>query len=555
VSYPRKLQILVVEDEQPPIDGYQVVFGALRDRFPHADPVYVRSYADARVQIESPRHFHVIILDLNLPIANRDNPEDGLAPGESLLEMLAQRDAYPVPVVLVVSGRLSGANLPNLRLRLARDFWHGEFVNKGSTEAEEIRRAFEKAHEYCDVGVHIRSSPDRWYPTLSPREDDLLRRCVLTQTQCLGVDLEWWGAEEGPSLTRPPAECGPTSVLMGHFLLDGGLGTSIPTFFKFEPAANAPFVCRDTSVLAHKLGHVKLYHADASRTRCLLVTQSVTNRGRPTPLSEFLRGDPTRVTPALPGIVGDVVTQLGHLGDATEVRVPLREVLWKYLNRDQVEAAWARTGVTEHLKAGESSPMYVFDQLAKNTAQIWVRRRACIHGDLNATNVAVDPDHQDRPQAYIFDAAGMNPDLDLRDLATLEVTTLLFNSHGPDQKLLPTCRQFYQDGILPAAIFIPDDATPLIRNTVHLIAEIRKRVSASGDGTNYALVVFNAVLMQLFGLTVQPSRNKITHPLHASLLASWAALWLRKLAPDLATSSKQPIVPPSSPEANSRTVG
>ncbi len=538
MSYPRKLQILVVEDEQPPIDGYQVVFGALREQFPHTEPIYVRSYADARTQIESARHFHVVILDLNLPLANRDHPEDGLAPGESLLEMLAKRDSYPVPAVLVVSGRLNGANLPLLRQRLANDFWHGEFVNKGSTEADEIRKAFEKALQYCDVGIHIRPSPARWYPPLSPREDDLLRRCVLSQTQILGVDLDWWGAEEGPSLTRPPAECGPTSVLMGQFILDGGLGNSIPTFFKFEPAANAPYVRRDTSVLSHKLGHVKVYHTGTSRTRCLLVTQSVTNRGRPAPLSEFLRSNPTTVIPAIPGIVRDVVTQLGHLGEATEVRVPLCEVLWKYLDRDKIEAAWARTGVTEILKAGEASPMSVFDHLAKSSVQIWVRRRACIHGDLNATNVAVDPDHQDRPQAYIFDAAGMNQDLDLRDLATLEVTTLLFNSHGPDQKLLPECRQFYQDKILPAAVTVPEDATPLIRNTVHLIAEIRKRISETGEGTNYALVVFNAVMMQLFGLTVQPSRNKVTHPLHASVLASWAAAWLRALAPELVPAPK-----------------
>lgn len=533
MSYPRKLQILVVEDEQPPIDGYQVVFAALRDQFPHAEPVFVRSYADARTQIESPRHFHVVILDLNLPLANREQPGDGLSPGEALLDLLAQRDAYPVPVVLVVSGRLNSANLPDLRGRLSRDFWHGEFVNKGGTEADEIRKAFEKAHQYCDIGVHIRPSPDQWYPTLSPREEDLLRRCVLTQTHCLGVDLEWWGAEEGPSLTRPPAETGPTSVLMGQFLLDGGLGNSIPTFFKFEPAANAPYVCRDTSVLAHKLGHVKVYHAAAFRTRCLLVTQSVTNRGRPTPLSEFLRGTPEKVMRALPGIVGDVVTQLGHLGDVTEVQIAAREFLWRYLSRDQVEAAWARTGVTAHLKAGESSPMDVFDQLAACSALVWVRRRSCIHGDLNATNVAVDTEHTDRPQAYIFDAAGMHPDLEYRDLATLEVTTLLFNSHGPDQKLLSVCRPFYRDGIAPTTFSVPDEATPLIGNAVHLIAQIRKHVAQSGDEKNYALAVFNAVVMQLFGLAVQPNRNKILHPLHAGLLASWTAAWLRQLAPGL----------------------
>jgi hypothetical protein len=228
-----------------------------------------------------------------------------------------------------------------------------------------------------------------------------------------------------------------------------------------------------------------------------------------------------------------VLTQLGQLGDATEDCVAVRSVLWPYLDRGKIALAWNRTDIRQNLQAGASSPLPVFDRVAANEAPIWVRLRSCIHGDLNATNVAIDEGAADRPRAYIFDAAGMQSDLEFRDLAALEVTTLLFNSHGPDQRLLPTCRPFYQSSISPPPVAVPPDATPLVANSVRLLAVIRSQVDASGQGKNYALLVFNAVMMQMFGLAEQPNRNKVANPLHTAMLASWASTWLSSLAPEI----------------------
>src|SRR4051812_6144098 len=192
--------------------------------------------------------------------------------------MAVQRETYPIPALLVVSGKLGLAQLSDLRRRLEKDFWYGEMVNKGHPHLpEELKKALRKCQEYCDVGIHIRDGGREWFPTLSPREEDLLRRCVLSQQNCLGVDLEWWGAETGPSLSQPSPNAGPTKVLMGRFLLDDGLEHSRPTFFKFEPTGNSELVCRDVGILDQKLSHVKVKHSGQSCSRCLLATQSVTN--------------------------------------------------------------------------------------------------------------------------------------------------------------------------------------------------------------------------------------------------------------------------------------
>ncbi len=299
MSYPRKLHILVTEDDSDAIEAYKATFTLLAKNFQFVEPVFARSFADAKRHIDGSDIFHVVLLDLNLPLATRQQPAEGLAPGEQLLEELAKRDRLPVPVVLVVSGKL---NLPHpiggIQDRLAKDFWYGRLVNKGSPDQHsEIEIGLTQALKYIDLGIHIRDSGSEWFPTLSPREEDLLRRCILSQPSTLGVDIRWWSAEPGQSASHPSPNRGPTKVLMGQFLMDDGMGTSIPTFFKFEPAGNAPSVCRDVGILAQKLGHVKVFTTSHARQRSLIVTQSATNRGVPVSLNEYLHRSAGEVTP------------------------------------------------------------------------------------------------------------------------------------------------------------------------------------------------------------------------------------------------------------------
>ncbi|HEY7330646.1 MAG TPA: response regulator [Gemmataceae bacterium] len=537
MSYPRKLHLLVIEDDSDAIQAYRTFFTSVlaKKGFLFVEPAFTRSFADAKKRIEGSEIYHIVLLDLNLPLATREPPAEGLAPGEQLLEELARRESHPIPVVLVISGKL---NLPHpiggIQDRLAKDFWYGRLVNKGTEQQyQEIENGCVQALKYTDIGIHIRDAGKEWYPTLSPREDDLLRRCVLAQSSTLGVDVRWWSAEPGQSISRPSPNRGPTKVLMGHFLLDDGMGLSLPTFFKFEPAGNSPSVCRDVSILAQKLGHVKVFHTSHGRQRSLIVTQSATNKGVPISFNDYLRGDPAVVGPNAQKLINQVIEQLNQLGEKNEDEVPASSFLWDYLDREAMERAWNSCDARQLLKDGASSPLAVFDLLKESKASQWATCRNCTHGDLNATNIAIDTSLPDNPQAYIFDAAGMKADFEFRDLATLEVTTILFNSVGIEEQLIRACHAFYESDFLPTAPLDSATASPLTRNVFAMILGIRSLFHTDLEQAAYALLVFDAALRQLSGLGIQPSPNKVRNPLHACYLAAWISNWLKNVAPGL----------------------
>ena len=109
MSYPRKLHVLIVEDEEGPIESYREMLRSYRREFPSVEPAVARSFADAKALLDEPHIFHLVILDLNLPLANKQTAPDGLAPGQQILDLVAKRVGYPVPVLLVVSGKLNAA--------------------------------------------------------------------------------------------------------------------------------------------------------------------------------------------------------------------------------------------------------------------------------------------------------------------------------------------------------------------------------------------------------------------------------------------------------------
>jgi len=534
MSYPRKLHILIVEDDSDTIDAYRHYFTALKKKYPLVDPFIVRSFSDAKERIDGPDIFHIVVLDLNLPMQTRGHADDGVAPGEQLLEMIAKRDNHPVPVLLVVSGKLNlTQHIGSLSQRLESDFWYGRMVNKGGlTEHQEFESAIVQAQRYLDVGIHIRESGKDWFPVLSPREDDLLRRCLLTQSSCLAIDLRWWSADSGRSVSQPSPNDGPTKVLMGRFLLDDGLGHSIPTFVKFEPAGNGPFVCRDVGILAQKLGHVKVYHTSQSRQRSLVVTQSVTNQGWPVSLNEYFQRDPKEVSPAVGKLIGQIADQLALLGPSEQDEVPVGAFLSSFLDRAAIDRAWNSCDTRQLIDEGFLHPLITFDTLKSSKVKHWATKRNCTHGDLNATNVAIDASQPENPHAYVFDAAGMRADLDFRDLATLEVTSILFNSVGIDPQLIQASRVLYQEYFLPV-LSPATTQSSFTLNVLNTIVAIRSQFQDDQKKTTYALLVFDAALRQLSGLGFQPSPNKVKNPLHACCLASWSAKWLLALAPQL----------------------
>jgi hypothetical protein len=235
MSYPRKLHTLIVEDDDGPRKAYEMLFCRLEklDKGGIATPSFAVSFSDAEECLSGPNIYHVLILDMGLPSSNRQTAPDGVEHGMRLLELAANRDDYPIPVVLVISGRLGGStDVPQIRSRIERSFWYGQFLNKGAEDKhEQIILGMEKAREYCDVGIHMKDGHGKSFPTLSPRELDLLRRCMCKNSS-IGVDLEWWSAEDRGMRQDAPRW---KKVLLGQFLLDGNMGRSNHVFLALLP--------------------------------------------------------------------------------------------------------------------------------------------------------------------------------------------------------------------------------------------------------------------------------------------------------------------------------
>jgi CheY-like chemotaxis protein len=521
MSYPRKLSILVVEDDIGVQGSYKQLFRDLEAEIPH-NARFVTSHAEAKQLLDGAEIFHVVIVDLNLPMQSRQQAAEGIAPGEQLLETLAARDEYPVPVVLVVTGRLNEAQ-PLSRLQdRSSDFWHFQLVTKGLGQMDSISRGLIEALRYVDVGVHLRENRDA-QATLTPREEDLLRRWVLDDRARLGVDLKWWSVEAGPTLSGPSRRRGPTKVLMGVTVMDA-VGSSLSTFFKLEAAANGPFARRDIGILAHKLSHIKVFGQLQSRTRSLLVTQSATSEGTPVSLAHFLRGEPSEVGPCLDKIVGQISGQLAKLGDATDEKRSVPDFIWSYLERDKLEAFCRRWN-----EGSEQDPVLaMFDRLKESTDRVWASVRICNHGDLNATNIAIDLTNPSDPHAFVFDAGGMGADISVRDLAYLEVTSILFNAERSKDGLMDACASLYSGAFLPVLPTSPSSAPSLALNLPRLVVAIRKQIPVA-EWKAYSLCMFSSVLAQAYGLQVQPIPNNIRDPKSAYTLSSWAAAWLERV--------------------------
>jgi hypothetical protein len=269
------------------------------------------------------------------------------------------------------------------------------------------------------------------------------------------------------------------------------------------------------------------------------VTQSVTNQGWPISLNEYFQREPAEVAPAVGNLVRQVAEQLNQLGPAEVDEVPVGAFLWSYLDRVAIEKACSSCDTRQIIEDGFANPLIVFDALKASTAKHWATRRTCTHGDLNATNIAIDADQPENPQAYIFDAAGMRADFDFRDLATLEVTSILFNSVGVDQQLIQSSRVFYQSEFLPTLRTSANSS--FAQNVFGTIIAIRSRFQVDQQKITYALLVFDAALRQLCGLGFQPSPNKVKNPLHACCLAAWAAKWLTTIMPQLSVEAIQEV--------------
>src|SRR5262249_12344516 len=157
-----------------------------------AHPCFAFSHEQALEHLNSSKIFHVVILDLHLPDKPKMLTAEGIELGLDLLARFTERDRFPIPCLLVISGYL-GSNPEQARMQdaLRQGFHYGRPLAKGADYGlleNEIRRACTEATRYCSVGIHLRDAGYGEFPTITPREEDLLRRSVLQQSGIVGLD-------------------------------------------------------------------------------------------------------------------------------------------------------------------------------------------------------------------------------------------------------------------------------------------------------------------------------------------------------------------------------
>ncbi len=529
MSYPRRIHTLIIDDASIARKNYQNLFNHLSANYDVAPPCLVPSYNDAQECLASREPFHLVIVDLQLPLTAGEDPEPGTQAGLALIKQAAERENFPVPALLVVSGQLAETRYI-LQDQLRENFWYGRAVNKSVDEDEAIEEAIKQCQRYTDVGIHLFSQEsEATYPPLSPREDDMLRRCVLGQSQCLGLLFSWWSATSNKSGEGTQSW---TKVLQGKFCLDDGRGCSRPLFFKFTGADGADYTHKDCLTLSSKLPHIKVVHHAITPRKALLVTEKVgAGDARPTSLASYLQRSDPKVLETIPGIVQAIVNQLDDLGRVIPDEISYAELVWKDHDRNRLEAAWKRFGGNIDLEPC-NSPLKLFDELLNDQRREWVKFRNCTHGDLNITNIAID-EGGEQVNGYIFDAAGMGRKPAAQDLAALEVTAILHQtsptgkSDSLNESLVDRCVTLYE-----TTMPIPDLLTSadfLAINTVALVTAIRNEARRYCTQSTYALLVFDQALIQLGGLTYTLSGNKITIPEEAARLVARTASWTRNI--------------------------
>lgn len=531
MSYPVILQPLVVEDDARLKEVYEQIFKTISDKmrasspFGVMHPCYAFAYDKAVEHIEGSKIFHVVILDLRLP-HKRGLPEDpGQDLGLDLLEKFIDRDRFPIPALLVVSGHVGATDQGRIQDRLRDNFFYGKLLQKGDLNLleAEIERACTEALRYSGIGIHLRDAGLDQYPTLSPRDEDLLRRSVLQQNGAIGADLSWWSASRCPEGSGGAASNPWTKVLMGRYLLEDGGGASRPKFFKLLAGPDSPSVIRSARKIEQKLTHIKITSSVVSRSTGLIVTEKVGAQDeRPNPLGESFKSiDPK----AAFEIAGQIVGQVQQLGELLDDCKPLNSLLWPAHDEQNLKDQWQ---VVQQEVAGLApavNPVDLYLQLRDQDKQVILREQPVVHGDLHLNNVALDITPRGS-EAYIFDAAVVRRTAAGRDIAVLEVSILLHQPLDRD-RLTVVCSCIYDRSMPLDANTAASVDDPLAKSIIECIRGLREGTKSWNEPDIYALLVFDFVLIQLGGLMFGSSGNRITDKGAVAILAAYVADWYR----------------------------
>jgi hypothetical protein len=129
-------------------------------------------------------------------------------------------------------------------------------------------------------------------------------------------------------------------------------------------------------------------------------------------------------------------------------------------------------------------------------------------------------------------------DLNVQDLAMLEVTSLLHLPAGIIDNIVDACAALYESGEVVVGGAAPASLSGRRLTMWTLIAEIRRWAMNCPDLTKlaYAVTVFDHAMIQLGGLAFAVSRNKIRDPEQAVGLAARVSNWINLFCPELVTA-------------------
>jgi len=532
MSYPLALQALVIEDDDNVKDTYQIIFDTIsRDLgnflpFRIAAPCYAFSYEQALRLLDGSKIFHVVILDLRLPEKQGLPEVQDQDLGLDLLERCINRDRFPIPALLVISGHVGSTDQVRIQDRLRENFFYGRLLFKGDFPLleGEIRRACTEALKYAGTGIHLRDSGEEQYPILAPRDEDLLRRSVLQQHGGIGVDLNWWSATRFH--VGAPVGANPwTKVLMGRYLLDEGGGASRPKFFKLLAGADSHNVIQSARRIEQKLTHIKITSTVVSKSTGLIVTEKVGAQDeRPKPLGEIFT---TVDRKGAFEIAGQIVVQVHQLGELLDDSKPLKSLLWPAHDEQTLRDQWKDLGQRLPADVPAIDPVELYLELHQSDQKQRFRERPIVHGDLHMNNVALDSTPRGL-EAYIFDAGVSRRSTAGRDLAVLEVSILLHQQLGIET-LIQVCSVIYDASTPLDENTFASVTNPLAQNVIEFVRGLRTGADAWNPPEIYALLVFDSALIQLGGLSFGTSGNRIADPRAAGAVAAFVARWYGRI--------------------------
>jgi CheY-like chemotaxis protein len=528
MSYPLALQAVVIEDDDNVKDTYQIIFDTVsRDLgnflpFRIAAPCYAFSYEQALRLLDGSKIFHVVILDLRLPEKQGLPEVQDQDLGLNLLEQCVNRDRFPIPALLVISGHVGSTDQVRIQDRLRENFFYGRLLFKGDFPLleGEIRRACTEALKYAGIGIHLRDSGEEQYPILAPRDDDLLRRSVLQQHGGIGVDLSWWSATRFQ--VGAPVGANPwTKVLLGRYLLDEGGGASRPKFFKLLAGADSHNVIQSARRIEQKLTHIKITSTVVSKSTGLIVTEKVGAQDeRPKPLGEIFT---TIDRKGAFEIAGQIVSQVHQLGELLDDSKPLKSLLWPAHDEQTLRDQWKDLQQRLSERVPLVDPVELYHELHQSEQKLRLRERSIVHGDLHMGNVALDSTPRGL-EAYIFDAGVIRRSTAGRDLAVLEVSTLLHQRLDFDT-LIYVCSVIYDASTPLDENTFASVTDPLAQTIIEFVRGLRTGVNAWNPAEIYALLVLDSALIQLGGLSFGTSGNRIADPRAAGVAAAFIARW------------------------------